>query len=175
MRAFSHLSRIALCGGSMLHLGDFRPHATSCAPAQRSSAVTACAPERPAFSFGVIADVQWADDEDGYNYDRSVVRRYRGAFRTLERAVEWWRSLPESPAFIAQLGDLLDGINVKLGQSTPALEAALSVLSRAPCRAVNSRLRSGIEPAATPVRNSLTGLRHRRVPLTHSVGSCRKP
>jgi len=108
----------------------------STASSPRSSAVVA-AQSRPLFSFGVIADVQWADSEDGSNFDGTVLRRYRGAFRTLVRAVEWWRALPEAPAFIGQLGDLIDGINVKLGQSVPALEAALNQLGRAPCPAVN--------------------------------------
>lgn len=93
--------------------------------------------QRPLFSFGVIADVQWADDEDGYNYDRTVVRCYRGAFRNLVRAVDWWNQLVTPPKFIAQLGDILDGVNVKLGQSESALGAALAELARAPCPAVN--------------------------------------
>jgi manganese-dependent ADP-ribose/CDP-alcohol diphosphatase len=67
----------------------------------------------------------------------NVKRHYRGAFRTLERAVDWWRSLRTPPAFIAQLGDLLDGVNVKSGNSVPALEAALEQLERAPCPSVN--------------------------------------
>ena len=85
-----------------------------------------------------IADVQWADAEDGYNYDRTVARRYRGAFRTLQRAVEWWKSTAAPPlAFVAQLGDLIDGINANLGQSESSLEAALVELRRAPAPAVN--------------------------------------
>ena len=73
------------------------------------------------------------------------VRRYRGAFRTLGRAVDWWtyvvrtltltltltltrtlsrwNLLVEPPTFIAQLGDIIDGVNVELGQSERALEA----------------------------------------------------
>lgn len=88
---------------------------------------------QPLFTFGVIADVQWADDEDGWNYLRTVSRKYRGAFRTLGRAVDWWNELPKPPQFIAQLGDLIDGCNVNLGQSHSALDAALQELSRAPC------------------------------------------
>ena len=67
------------------------------------------------FSFGVIADVQWADAEDGSNFDGSVRRCFRGAFEQLERACEWWRGQPLD--FVAQLGDLIDGKNVALGQS----------------------------------------------------------
>ena len=103
----------------------------------RMSVPTAKPEQQPLFSFGVIADVQWADTEDGSNYDRTVLRRYRGAFRTLERAVGWWNLLLEPPTFIAQLGDIIDGVNVDLGQSDSALEAALAALRRAPCPAVN--------------------------------------
>lgn len=64
-------------------------------------------------------------------------RAYRGAFGNLVRAVDWWNALQQPPVFIAQLGDLIDGINVKLGQSAEALEAALVELRRAPCPVVN--------------------------------------
>ena len=51
------------------------------------------APSSVVFKFGVIADVQWADVEDGHNFARTVARRYRGALKTLERAVLWWNLL----------------------------------------------------------------------------------
>lgn len=127
------LRTLALGGGGSMLL-------SALPSAPRSPLTTACAgvpPRRPLFSFGVIADVQWADDDDGFNYGGTVARRYRGAFRTLERAVEWWLALSEPPVFIAQLGDLIDGINVKLGQSVSALEASLRELRRAPCPAIN--------------------------------------
>ena len=41
------------------------------------------------------------------------------------------------PAFIAQLGDIIDGVNSKLGQSETSLAAALAELRRAPCPVVN--------------------------------------
>jgi len=95
----------------------------------------------PLFSFGVIADVQWADADDGYNYGRTVKRCYRGSFQTLENAVNWWelqQSQQTAPlTFIAQLGDLIDGLNHKLNQSERALNLALEQLDRAPCPCVN--------------------------------------
>lgn len=80
--------------------------------------------EAPLFSFGVIADVQYADRDDALNYPRTVVRHYRNA-RTLTRhAYEHWSSLPPRdslmwhsasnwprPEFVLQLGDLIDGWN----------------------------------------------------------------
>mmetsp|Transcript_51748 Transcript_51748/g.76717 ORF Transcript_51748/g.76717 Transcript_51748/m.76717 type:complete len:402 (+) Transcript_51748:34-1239(+) len=89
------------------------------------------------FAFGVIADVQWADSPDGYNYAKTVKRCYRGALVTLENAVDWWNDLPNSPLFVAQLGDIIDGTNKKLGQTESALEAAFRHLDRAPCPSVN--------------------------------------
>jgi len=119
------------------------------------------------FNFGVIADVQWADAPDGSNYAKTVHRYYRGAFQVLETAVNWWRryegGVGESESekdksevtdnrqeeeeeegkqqqpllFIAQLGDIIDGLNHGLGQSDSALQKALDVLDRAPCPSVN--------------------------------------
>ena len=92
----------------------------------------------PCFSIGIIADVQWADMEDGSNYDKTVIRHYRAAFRTLQRAVDWWDTLSARPlSFVAQLGDLIDGVNAGRGQSDTALAAALAELARAPSPVVN--------------------------------------
>mmetsp|Transcript_32686 Transcript_32686/g.75234 ORF Transcript_32686/g.75234 Transcript_32686/m.75234 type:complete len:446 (-) Transcript_32686:783-2120(-) len=110
-----------------------RPDPPPAAPHERASS----------FSFGVIADVQWADADDGTNYAKTVRRRYRGAFRTLGAAVDHWRArslspLPsDRPLFVAQLGDLVDGLNARLGESDLALDRALRELDRAPCPAVN--------------------------------------
>ena len=128
---------LVLGGGSLVCIsGSLLPSRRINARMASSSQQQPAAP-RPRFTFGLIADVQWADDEDGYNYDRTVARRYRGAFRNLVRAVDWWLELAEPPNFIAQLGDLIDGINVKLEQSESSLAAALAELRRAPCPAVN--------------------------------------
>ena len=123
----------------LLSLNSLCP--TSIAPVRTLTATAPAAVPKPLvqplFKFGVIADVQWADTEDGSNFGGSALRRYRGAFRTLVRAVDWWASLPVPPAFIAQLGDIIDGVNSKLGQSETSLAAALAELRRAPCPVVN--------------------------------------
>lgn len=87
------------------------------------------------FKFGVIADVQWADIEDGYNYARTTKRCYRGALKVLRDAVAWWE--PRQLDFVAQLGDLIDGQNSKLGASVSAMAAATSLLAKMSCRIVN--------------------------------------
>lgn len=91
----------------------------------------------PVFTFGVIADVQLADIPDGSNFAKTSRRCYRGALVALSNAVDWWSALHSPPAFVAQLGDLIDGQNAKLGTSEAALSAALAHLDRAPCRVVN--------------------------------------
>ena len=48
-----------------------------------------------------------------------TLTRSRSRSRTLSR----WNLLVEPPTFIAQLGDIIDGVNVELGQSERALEA----------------------------------------------------
>ena len=65
------------------------------------AALEYAADERPALRIGCVADVQWADADDGWNYDRTNRRRYRGALAMLERAVAYWNR--ERCAFVAQL------------------------------------------------------------------------
>jgi manganese-dependent ADP-ribose/CDP-alcohol diphosphatase len=89
----------------------------------------------PLFRFGVIADVQWADVEDGYNYARTSKRCYRGALGVLRSAIDFWQPLKLD--FVAQLGDLIDGQNAQRGMSVSAMDAATALLSRLPCRIVN--------------------------------------
>ncbi|CAE7208808.1 ADPRM [Symbiodinium necroappetens] len=45
----------------------------------------------PAFSFGIIADVQYADRDDALNFSGSRLRRYRTSKRLWEGAVQWFR------------------------------------------------------------------------------------
>lgn len=44
----------------------------------------------PLFSFGAIADVQYADRDDGWNYYKTHRRFYRGGLRQLRKAVDVW-------------------------------------------------------------------------------------
>ena len=120
-----------LAGGSLLYMASRHavPAATEC---HVNTDV-----EVPLFSFGIIADVQWADVPDGSNFDGSVKRCFRGSLGVLSDAVDWWRAQPLSLTFVAQLGDLIDGRNAKLGTSQNAIEGALKHLRRAPCRVVS--------------------------------------
>ncbi|CAN0375476.1 unnamed protein product, partial [Ectocarpus sp. 13 AM-2016] len=42
------------------------------------------------FSFGAIADVQYADQDDGWNFKKDHRRYYRGGLRQLRGAVDVW-------------------------------------------------------------------------------------
>ena len=100
------------------------------------------------FSFGCIADVQCADVEDGFNFDKTVRRCYRGALVQLGTAVDWWAKASEAPAFIAQLGDLIDGKNAQEGHSQQMLDKALAHFHRIPIRTIRGQ--AGFKPLTTP-------------------------
>ena len=65
------------------------------------------------FSFGVIADIQFADADDGQDFKKTVVRRYRNTLTVLHKAVDMWLAQAEDLGYpiqlIAQLGDIIDG------------------------------------------------------------------
>ena len=68
---------------------------------------------KPLFSFGVIADIQYADADDGEDFKKTVVRRYRNTLRILHEAVDHWLGQENEIGYpvqlIAQLGDIIDG------------------------------------------------------------------
>ena len=86
------------------------------------------------FSFGVLADAQYADADNGMSYDKSRHRYYRPALTTLENAVRAIENTGndavmthESTSFILQLGDLIDGKTGRMGKIKEALEKISSV------------------------------------------------
>ena len=87
----------------------------------------------PLFSFGVVADVQYADLPVWTNFLKTVQRYYRHSLDALSMAVQsWLRDGPggTSVAFVAQLGDLIDGKNADHGQTAAAVADVHRVLSR---------------------------------------------
>lgn len=85
------------------------------------------------FSFGVVADVQYADLPVGTNFLKTVHRYYRHSLDALALAVQSW--LHDAPggspvAFVAQLGDLIDGKNADHGQTASAVADVHGVLLR---------------------------------------------
>ena len=69
------------------------------------------------FHFGLMSDIQYADIEPASNFGGHEYRDYRASLAHAQNAVEYWSSLESPLAFIAQLGDLIDGQNAgKYGQ-----------------------------------------------------------
>ncbi|XP_068007746.1 manganese-dependent ADP-ribose/CDP-alcohol diphosphatase [Melanerpes formicivorus] len=86
----------------------------------------------PLFSFGVVADVQYADAEDGYDFSGCQRRYYRQSLTLLRNAVEAWVAERPPLNFVLQLGDSIDGLNARRGESEGALARVLAVLRRLP-------------------------------------------
>ena len=90
---------------------------------------------QPEFSIGLITDVQYADVEDGTGFGGRDRRYFRGSLEVLSAAMDYF--IIRRPTLVAQLGDLIDGRNVKSGTSEAAFSRALTVLRRAPCRVLS--------------------------------------
>lgn len=80
---------------------------------------------QPLFTFGVIADIQFADIDDGLNFKQTRKRYYRSSIQLLRNALGKWTTAPAKPCFILQLGDIIDGFNKKYDASHPALETVM--------------------------------------------------
>ncbi|XP_029384353.1 manganese-dependent ADP-ribose/CDP-alcohol diphosphatase [Echeneis naucrates] len=91
-----------------------------------------CSRPGPLFSFGVIADIQYADIDDGYNYCQSRRRYYRSSLQLLANAQESWSESAVRPAFVLQLGDVIDGFNKGCAASDRALDAVLRQFGSSP-------------------------------------------
>ncbi|XP_075996624.1 manganese-dependent ADP-ribose/CDP-alcohol diphosphatase [Genypterus blacodes] len=86
----------------------------------------------PLFSFGVIADIQYADIDNGTNFSKTRTRFYRSGLLLLRNALRSWSRSRSRPSFILQLGDIIDGFNRGLGSSDRALDAVLAEFSSEP-------------------------------------------
>lgn len=91
-----------------------------------------CPQQAPLFTFGVIADIQYADIDDGYNFHRTRKRYYRTSVQLLGRALESWSEAAVRPEFVLQLGDVIDGFNRRGGASERALEVVLKEFDSSP-------------------------------------------
>ncbi|CAM4705782.1 unnamed protein product [Leuciscus chuanchicus] len=79
---------------------------------------------RALFSFGIIADVQFADIDDGMNYLRTSRRFYRNSVALLRDAVRHWEETRVS--CVIQLGDAIDGYNKSRDASERALDTVMA-------------------------------------------------
>ena len=78
------------------------------------------------FSFGLLADVHYADVADGFNYSKSRMRYYRNSLSLLSDAVRHWNNRRDV-SFVLQLGDLIDGCNKGTGTSEISLQKTLDI------------------------------------------------
>eukprot|EP00122_Pirum_gemmata_P021171 Pgem_evm1s19744 len=85
------------------------------------------------FSFGLVADVQYLDREDGSNFVKTKIRRYRQTLNGLKMAVKLWNheiKTKNKMLFIGQLGDLIDGFNKDDNKSQDAMDTILGILDK---------------------------------------------
>ncbi|KAL2077985.1 hypothetical protein ACEWY4_025670 [Coilia grayii] len=88
--------------------------------------------EPPLFAFGIIADVQYADIDDGLNFKQTRKRYYRNSLKLLQKAIDSWNVENVKPNFILQLGDIVDGFNKKYDASQRALDTVLREFNHSP-------------------------------------------
>ncbi|NXO02781.1 ADPRM diphosphatase, partial [Rhinopomastus cyanomelas] len=78
--------------------------------------------------FGVIADIQYADAEDGLSFDGARRRFYRQSLVQLQAAVAAWAEEQPPLAFVLQLGDSIDGRCAGGGEAERSLGRVLAAL-----------------------------------------------
>lgn len=75
----------------------------------------------PLYSFGLVADIQYADSEDAMNFQRTSIRRYRQSLSIYEDAINHWSSAPTTK-FAVILGDIVDGRAAGAGDQQACLQ-----------------------------------------------------
>jgi hypothetical protein len=86
-------------------------------------------------SLGLIADLQYADKDNAHNWNKMRTRYYRGSLDSVRAAVSVWGRC-KGLVGVLQLGDMLDGVNMREGGAGAvdrALHAALESFSALPC------------------------------------------
>jgi len=77
---------------------------------------------------GLIADIQYADCDDGSDFSGREKRRFRNSLKVLQDAVACFND--HGVDAIVQLGDIIDGCNAKVGASESAMSTVLNVFGR---------------------------------------------
>ncbi|NWU95411.1 ADPRM diphosphatase, partial [Upupa epops] len=83
-------------------------------------------------AFGVIADIQYADADDGLSFDGTRRRFYRQSLAKLRAAVAAWTEEQPPLAFVLQLGDSIDGRCAGGGEADRSLGRVLAALEPLP-------------------------------------------
>ena len=79
-------------------------------------------------TLGLIADLQYADIEDGIDFEGTHYRYYRRSLTLLKKAVEEWKE--NKVSFVIDLGDTIDGKNVNAQSSNSALQQVLDLFGK---------------------------------------------
>jgi len=79
----------------------------------------------PVISFGLIADIQYADNDDRWNYTKTHLRRYRNSLKLVDEACHYWLNGKSRISFILQLGDIIDGLSFTNKTSVQDLNTVL--------------------------------------------------
>lgn len=88
--------------------------------------------QAPIAKFAILTDVQYADVDDAMSFDKKM-RYYRNSVNLVREAVETWRKESSNDddlsfKFLIQLGDLIDGKCVPMGDSTRAMNLIIDEL-----------------------------------------------
>lgn len=96
---------------------------------RKFSRIIAAPSGSPLLAFGLIADIQFADIDDGASFAGFEKRGYRRSLITTSLASRDWVS--SSSKFVVNLGDAIDGANARIRppQGLRALSTVLSTLS----------------------------------------------
>jgi manganese-dependent ADP-ribose/CDP-alcohol diphosphatase len=79
---------------------------------------------------GLIADVQYADIDDVWNFMKTHKRKYRSTLTCLKNAVDWWLTIPDID-LVLDLGDAIDGFrNTDLTMGLHAIERVMEQWKR---------------------------------------------
>ena len=81
------------------------------------------------FAFGLIADTQYVNADDGTTFDGMSVRRYRQSLETLKKACFSYVELSHNRNLVCcvQLGDVIDEKSKKLGISDKSIDEVIEV------------------------------------------------
>lgn len=79
-------------------------------------------------SFGLIADCHYIDIDDGYNYNKTVRRKYRQSLTIIEKAASYFNE--HGTVFNIMLGDIIDGQAKRLDLHLSGLNTVKSAVSK---------------------------------------------
>ncbi|XP_033840579.1 manganese-dependent ADP-ribose/CDP-alcohol diphosphatase [Periophthalmus magnuspinnatus] len=115
-----------------VNTGNWLLHFIRTRPCSFPASTTTNMSADPLFTFGVIADIQYADLDDGFNFTRTRKRYYRNSLQLLRNARDHWSEAPVQPEFVLQLGDIIDGFNTQQHASRSALDTVLREFGSSP-------------------------------------------